>query len=458
MFATILNASVTIVVLNTGRELTKESVNRDPYLIREVIAQMERAHAESQRKSELITEAWTRAREDAKAGKIITTSAPRWLRVVKDGDDKRKFEVIEERAALVRRIFEMAASGMGRQSIMRTLNLEGVKPFSGGKGWGLTTVERILNRKAAMGLHEPGRYDEKHVWQPCGEPFPYYPPIIDEALWLRAQPDQKHRQYGGRRGKHFGNLFIKLARCAHCGGPMYLHVMSKNIFGRKGGKKYLACYNKTRALGCTEGSRQPYQPAEDAILDHVREIAASDLLRDGPDLRGLDVRIADLDRRIETARRTERNLTNLVADSESPTDFYEARKQLRVAEADRKKIVLEREKLAIRKAESEAHAHNGVTAQDRISTLRERLAQASESELYTLRERIHEALKEILIGIQIRSDRTITLLLTNGAIYSCKAGQLIWRKELRTADANTLTEAGYIYGSNHKAFDKDVFP
>jgi len=86
-----------------------------------ILADMMRSNSESEHKSFRSLANWQTKRKLAKEGVIATSQCPRWLKV-RDS----MFYVLEERAQLVRRIFEMYVEGYGRGVIARTLIKEGI--------------------------------------------------------------------------------------------------------------------------------------------------------------------------------------------------------------------------------------------------------------------------------------------------------------------------------------------
>src|SRR5262249_18608591 len=117
------------------------------------IVVMARAHDESEMKSQRQSRAWQYKKSIAAQGVAITSKAPLWVRAVKG----QKIELIPERAAIVKLIFNMALDGMGAQSIAQELNKKG-DAFSGkNKGWHKSTIEKILVHPATYGAYQPHR-------------------------------------------------------------------------------------------------------------------------------------------------------------------------------------------------------------------------------------------------------------------------------------------------------------
>ena len=85
-------------------------------------------------------------------------------------------------------------------------------------------IAKILANRAALGEFQPHiRVEGKRT--PDGEPIEgYFPAIIDDELFYRAQHAKSQRLVGGarRKGKAFTNLFSGLASCAYCNARIYL--------------------------------------------------------------------------------------------------------------------------------------------------------------------------------------------------------------------------------------------
>lgn len=244
--------------------------------------QFESGKGESDRKGYHISEMWEGKRRKAATEKM-TATCPWWLRLK---DDRTDFEIIEERAEVVRRIFEEAASGFGLRLISQGLNRDGHR--SGRKGqflFSFATVNNILKSRATIGFLSPEKWKGKHKEIPG-----YYPAVVDEALFHRAQQSLKDRRnikMAGRRGELITNLFTGLLKCAKCGGPLHYR---NHRYG------YLRCANAAIGI-CDETSGWRYDEFEHAFLTFVIELNPVEILGDeaGPI-------IGDLRRKIDTAR------------------------------------------------------------------------------------------------------------------------------------------------------------
>lgn len=107
--------------------------------------------------SERIKERMIRGkRERARQGKKSTGPAPFGYTNPAPGTPGRgTLQVVPEEAAIVRRLFALAASGIADRAVAIALNAAGLKAPRGGR-WGRSTVVRILNNPAYLGTSAAG--------------------------------------------------------------------------------------------------------------------------------------------------------------------------------------------------------------------------------------------------------------------------------------------------------------
>jgi site-specific DNA recombinase len=125
----------------------------------------------------------------------------------KDADGRpivigRRIHINDEEAAVIRRIFEWAADGVGLATIVDRLNREGV-PGTGGKRWNKTPVDRILKNERYLGLQIYGqraverdpstgkkimRPRPRSDWKVIRRPEMR---IVSDELWERTQATRK---------------------------------------------------------------------------------------------------------------------------------------------------------------------------------------------------------------------------------------------------------------------------
>lgn len=249
----IVKAGVEVVTLHDGQRYTRQTL-RDIGPLMMALVHMSKAHLESYDKSKRISETWAEKRVKAQEGRPMTRQVPGWIKVVgvrsagsRYDWSAARFEVIEERAAIVREMFEKRASGQGRRRITSWLNDSGIEPWGRGKrrakgGWQDSYIHKILTSRAVLGEYRPhvnkeGKYSARVA---IGEPIQnYYPAIVSPQVWAEAQVFN----VGARplRGRPSGCLLTGLLADEN-DSPM--HVERKG-----GGSDYLATAKAFRRKG-----------------------------------------------------------------------------------------------------------------------------------------------------------------------------------------------------------------
>jgi hypothetical protein len=202
LFLSIVQAGINLVTLIDGRTYRAGETNLGDLILSLVI--MSTAHEESQKKSVRVSAAWKNKRANAAGGKPMTAVCPAWLRL---SSDRTSFEVVADRAEIVRKIFEETIAGIGMYSVGIRLNKAGVPAFGGKNGWHQSYIAKILASRAVIGEFQPHvKVDGDRV--PAGEPIEsYFPAIITEEIFYRAQNAKSERKQNGsgRKGGSFTN-------------------------------------------------------------------------------------------------------------------------------------------------------------------------------------------------------------------------------------------------------------
>ncbi|GMB80942.1 hypothetical protein NN6n1_17250 [Shinella zoogloeoides] len=243
----IAREDITVVTLNDGREYTYEGIRRDFSSLLIALIMFSRANEESETKARRVREAWGAKRKTA-AVKPLTRLCPGWVRL---RDDRSGFDLIPERAAIVRRIFDMALSGRGQYFIADMLNREGVPVFGRGRHWHRSYVKKVLADPSTIGTYTPHtmeRVNGKRVRTPT-EPVPdYFPAAVDRETFERVNGLTRGRAIGTRAaGRSPANMLATLAKCPLCGGTMTR--VSKGS-SKRAGKPYLVCAAAKTGVGC----------------------------------------------------------------------------------------------------------------------------------------------------------------------------------------------------------------
>lgn len=256
LLQSIVERGITVVTLVDKCEYTNESLQNDPSSLFISIITMFRAHQESKIKGDRVRSAWKRKKQkDAREGKPITRMTPSWLRIVNGA-----FEIIEEKAEVVRKIFDLATNeGLGQRAIVTVLKKELVCPIGRIATWSETSVRRILQNQAVIGIYQPRSVDldRPEIRLDDGEPIDdYYPSIIHRPQFYDAQRLRKEARIPkGPRGTSLGTIFTGIVFCGACGATM-----------RRKGASTNDVHHRLRCSGSCGASSWKYEPLELVIL------------------------------------------------------------------------------------------------------------------------------------------------------------------------------------------------
>ncbi len=286
----LIEAGVRVVQLKPVEQVFGEDV--EPMQLMMAIMELSRGHSESAIKSERGGEVWAEKRKaarekrpqpprrkDGRITKWLTSQLPAWVK-----EEDGKLVLIPERAAVVQRIFELAAAGYGYGTITRRLIREKVPPFGEARAprpgrkrsafcgqWVRAYVAKILMSRRAVGEFQPCGPDRK----PDGDPIPnYFPAAISEQEWLAARAGAAQRRFSrGRLGKNI-NVFARLLRNARDGGAYYSTRKPKHV---------LLSINAVEKDSSAWSF--PYDTFERGVLSMLREIDPHEILNgdSGPD-------------------------------------------------------------------------------------------------------------------------------------------------------------------------------
>jgi DNA invertase Pin-like site-specific DNA recombinase len=253
------------------------------------------AYEESRQKSERLAESWQQRKLRARQqGELTTGRLPAWLEYV-DGEAR----IIPKRAAVIKRIFSLAAAGYGHVKIVRTLTREGIPPFGeyklnhkrkrsqfSGK-WTRPYIALILRDRRVIGEYQPTKEPGR---QPDGPPIAnYFPAVVSPEEFLIARGAQEQRtikrnvdgsekkdklgrtiKTGPRQGKYL-NLFTGLLKNADDQEGFILH--------NKGTKAApdLVLVNAKGESGRSKCVTFSYAVFEKAVRSCLHEIDAGDI-------------------------------------------------------------------------------------------------------------------------------------------------------------------------------------
>lgn len=187
-------------------------------------------------------------------------------------------EIIEEEAAVVRRIFAAYAAGDTPRDIAWTLNREGV-PGPRGGAWNASTISGsnargngILNTEQYTGVKVWGRDEVRKDRKTGKRQHRYLPPeqwqrtpaphlrIIDDETWAKTRERKEAARQAPQFARRQPTLFSGLLRCGLCGGRYTTYTTGK-----------LVCLSKKEGQGCTNRRTPQRAKVEKRILQGLRE-------------------------------------------------------------------------------------------------------------------------------------------------------------------------------------------
>ncbi len=420
-FLSLVKAGIIIVTLVDKKVYAENKFELQDLMYSLIL--MSRAHEESQTKARRIADAWEAKRRRIHE-KPITGKCPAWLKYDKSTN---RFDVIQERAAIVRRVFEESASGLGRYVITRRLNAEGVPTFGRKPFWQSEYIQKLLQSEAVIGMFQPHKTTGgKRV--PVGEPIDdYFPAIIDRELFYKAAQAKSERTLGsGRKGRRFANLFQHLMVCASCGAPMRLCIKGRRTGSGKL-RSFYQCTGSFNASGCANAARIPVALLENAVLSgFFREVDLASVIEPQDDKEGqLRASLAEL---TATLSKKEQQAEALLGAFGESTDVDLVKRKLEELDKAIKAMQTERSAVENKLATTQYSRENVAERQEKIRYLTEALTEAVEEEAYRLRAAIAQALKRVFTQITCSANGRITIHIddTHSYIYTEFRGKRVW--------------------------------
>ena len=215
---------------------------------------------------------------------------------LKDPENKQRWIIDEEAAAVVRRIFRMVIDGKGVYQIADILSEEKVlcpSAYLAAKGvgnrrnnkfedsyrWWGTTVSYILARVEYMGHTVNFKtfktcYRDKHRKQAPKEDWKIFEntheAIIDKTTWETAQKLRRTIRRGDRNREP--NPLTGLLYCGECGAKMYNERSDGDAYHKTPKDNYVCDSHRKKTTSCTIRFIRS-EIVRDLILDALRNVA-----------------------------------------------------------------------------------------------------------------------------------------------------------------------------------------
>jgi DNA invertase Pin-like site-specific DNA recombinase len=407
VFLGIIKKGVGILTLSDQKLYTKQRLKQDRTMLFVTLMAMTRANEESALKGKRVAAAWARKRLAAREKSLpLTDRIPGWLTSTRDATGRRVFTADPKKADAVRRIFVETEQGLGRRAIVKNLNRGDVPSFLSKSGWQPSSVIKIIRSRTTVGEYQPHRRDEDGKRIPDGEPIMgYYPIVVDEDLWVRANGAVAVRRTnaGGRPGVEAANLLRGLAHCA-CGKRM--------LFLNKGappkGGRYYVCSAAVREDKCDNKRLWNAKEVERHLLHQIDPKRVSEAFepsekRTGPSpLQRCDTQLAEL-----TARK--KRTFDLLVDNEDSVMAPELKRRAEslIEQIEDKKKTRD----AMAKAErDQPHLPNTQAAIGSVGALVAKLASAPDKERTALRVALIQQMRAAFFQVVFRPHAIVGLI------------------------------------------------
>jgi len=220
-----------------------------------------RANEESTIKSKRIKSGWSKRREKAKSlGQYMIKNTPPWISIV---DDKY---VLNDKAVLVREMFELYLNGLGSYTIGKTLN-EQNKYLTDVK-WTTAKVCKVLRNVRCKGDYLSNSIErdfDKDTEEVNKFVFKnLYPAVVTEQEFEQVQRKlQQHNFVGRVRDNKKQTVFGGMLKCGLCNSALTVKVVGKY--------RYAKCIAAIEQHGC-QAVNHNYTVLEKVILKHVQQV------------------------------------------------------------------------------------------------------------------------------------------------------------------------------------------
>ena len=195
LLSRIIGLGINVVTLIDRRVYSSETLQRNQMDLMIASITMMRAHEESRTKSVRLSAAWENKRNIARSGLVTKHKLPQWLKYSTDG---QKIEVVDDRAKLIRKAFELSRDGWGVYSIAKYFNDKNFPTWGGASIWQESYLKKLLNNRSMLGEYRPyklltEKYKKHRI--PDGSPIlGYYPQVVDSVLFYEAKDSMVKRK------------------------------------------------------------------------------------------------------------------------------------------------------------------------------------------------------------------------------------------------------------------------
>lgn len=187
LLTSIVRGGVRVISMIDRHEWNNETIENTGSFLWSVLL-FSKAHAESSHKAKRISDQF-QAKRKARLPVVSKGHGPGWA-VARA--DRQGWQLVEDKAAVVLKIFQLAVAGLGGIAISRKANEERWPiPWRERKNtntrWEHTAISRLLRDRRTLGEWQPKKM-VSGVLTPDGDPVAdYFPQVVSDELWHQVQ-------------------------------------------------------------------------------------------------------------------------------------------------------------------------------------------------------------------------------------------------------------------------------
>ncbi|CED59861.1 putative phage resolvase/recombinase/integrase [Moritella viscosa] len=390
-FSILINAGIELHIISEDKIFTSESINKNPYELFGVLAQMARSYDESKQKAQRVKKAFdSKMKLVEEHGVIFTKTVPVWLKV---NSERTKFTIKPE-AELVQRIFQLALQGYGATKIAKVFTKEKIPvPVYDKRSnsiWTQNKIQRILSNHAVYGKF----VGTKTTIERDG----YYPAIVSKEDFFIVQQQSKVRL--NHRTKtttnEVPNLFSGLLTCGHCDRAMRTHKLKNAPFLRK---RTFRCKTSAQTDGCCHNNSYHLKSFEIGMILVLFEIDFSTNKKNQSKLPFIKAQIDDFNKQNE-------NLVQAIMSGNVSKLIINKSVELEQQIADLKKELIKEEA-----AENISAPQLNLAERDQI------IEDALYNEVYDVRLKLQSKLQQLISNIKIYDFGVLIELSMNRKVF-----------------------------------------
>lgn len=378
-------SGILVVTLADERVYTVESLDEDPMGLMYALMVAVRANEESATKSKRGRAAWEAKRSRAGV-RPLTAVAPAWLQLRESRDG---FDVIPERAEVVRRVYRQYLDGHGPHHIAELFNRERVPTFGRAKFWHRSYIIKMLDSESVVGIYTPHCIDHESGRKrrvPMARVSHYFPAIVGEQDFATVREMRRARRSPhGRTNRPISHLLAGLARCPACGAATIRVTKGATS---KAGRPYLVCSRAKAGAGCNYRS-VPVCDAEESVRESIDTLISS-MPKGSPTLLDLEERL------VRERNGLEAEMVRWLEELEQNGPSRVVGQMLRNAEAAHERTLDELSKVRAR-----LNTHSATARPIRLRELKELLAEG-EDRVAEANARLRSIFSEVTVDLERR--------------------------------------------------------